>query len=486
MQDSLKISVLFYSENINSESTELFRSILNQDYSNIQIVIQQKHFDSIQKINLPKSIELVFSPDADNKVIWFQFALKAATGDIVVVAAQIYQYKKNSFSYAASIFSQYPQCGALLGQIKSLENNNATHIGPYDILPLLRYDYLPEIGLIFFAKSILDERISFCDDELLTAVLLWIIHDVPLLNSQYVIAEKMSPLKQEFDSVDLIIQNAKKRLSLQNRLVERNSDDETVKIFDPYAKTEILCHAAEQVEQIEGVSKRFLDILKRAEHFSKGTDRLARLKAKASTHPDAESYGNMMPVDPNFNTQKWWDTRYAAGGHSGLGSHTVHYLFKRDYVNSVIRRYDIQSVVDFGCGDGSQIEEINVISYQGIDVSASAVERCRNLYKNRFNYSFNVYDEVHLEEYDMAMSLDVLYHVVEPEQYDLYLQRLFSHSRYVLIYTNILPRLENSAHMLYRDHIQEITKRNFSVQLIERIMNPNLPTVGFLLYKKAL
>ena len=488
MQAAPTISVLAYCDNFNEKSPCYFQSVLSQTHAEIELIISEQIASNVQKLPNSNSINIQTIAASDQPAVWYKNAFAKAGGEIIVFTSSKIQYVQGSFAAAASVFECYPQCGALHAQISLGSHPGEDQFDPYDVIPLFRYDRLPRLEQLFLSKTLCENRIDIweVEENRLGAVFAWMMHDVPMVVSHETIGNFTDAVQTREMTIESILSDCKKRLSYQNRFSEKYFDNEVVHLFGPYAKTEILCHAAENVERIEGVSEQFRDIVQRAGQFSKGSYRLEQLQAKITGQSSkTDAFNELQPVDPNFRAKNWWDSRYASGGHSGAGSYDANYSFKRDYINAVIRRFKIQSIIDFGCGDGSQIKQIDVAAYQGIDISSSVVNRCRKLYEHNSNFSFDVYDEFTMGKYDLAMSLDVLYHVVEPDQYDLYLNRLFSHSRYSLIYANAIPRSDNTAHMLFRDHIYEIRRRGFPVRMIEKVMNPLIPTVGFLLYENV-
>lgn len=51
----------------------------------------------------------------------------------------------------------------------------------------------------------------------------------------------------------------------------------------------------------------------------------------------------------------YWESRYATGGTSGPGSSGKLAEFKAEVLNSFVRRDNVLSVIEFGCGDGNQL-----------------------------------------------------------------------------------------------------------------------------------
>jgi SAM-dependent methyltransferase len=82
-------------------------------------------------------------------------------------------------------------------------------------------------------------------------------------------------------------------------------------------------------------------------------------------------------------SKKYWDNRYCQGGHSGAGSYGQLAEFKADVLNKFVLENDIQSVIEFGCGDGNQLSLAKYPHYIGIDVSPKAIEICRKLFNIR-------------------------------------------------------------------------------------------------------
>ena len=81
-----------------------------------------------------------------------------------------------------------------------------------------------------------------------------------------------------------------------------------------------------------------------------------------------------------MNTKIYWTNRYKTGGNSGAGSYNDLYILKRDIINDIISKKDIKSIIDFGCGDGNQIKEINIKKYIGFDIADSSINICKKKY----------------------------------------------------------------------------------------------------------
>lgn len=167
----------------------------------------------------------------------------------------------------------------------------------------------------------------------------------------------------------------------------------------------------------------------------------------------------------------YWENRYSSGRHSGSGSRGRLAQFKADFLNGFIEKTGVKSVIDLGCGDGENIGLINFKSYIGYDVSQTAVDLCNKKYQHDRAKSF--YNMSELSEgasADLTISLDVLYHIIEEENFISYLHFLFSCSdRFVIIYASnddfsCAPHVRSRKFMNYID-LDEW-------RLIEKVNNP--------------
>ena len=140
---------------------------------------------------------------------------------------------------------------------------------------------------------------------------------------------------------------------------------------------------------------------------------------------------------------KYWEQRYAYGGSSGQGSYGRLAEFKAEVINKFISERRVESVIEFGCGDGNQLRLAKYPAYVGLDVSEKAVALCKEKFHNDTSKKFFQYDPLLFDDTakehkaDLALSLDVIYHLVEDEIYLTYLSHLFkSAKRYVIFYTS--------------------------------------------------
>ena len=159
---------------------------------------------------------------------------------------------------------------------------------------------------------------------------------------------------------------------------------------------------------------------------------------------------------------RYWEWRYASGGDSGEGSYGAEAGYKRDFINGCLAEHGIRSVIDFGCGDGNQLQGMTLPEYRGFDVSRAAVARCRAAYAGDAGKSFHHVDEYRGDTADAALSLDVLYHLTEDEVFDDYLDRLFGAAeRLVIIYAvdQDERRVLKGRHVRFRRFTDTIARR---------------------------
>jgi len=135
-----------------------------------------------------------------------------------------------------------------------------------------------------------------------------------------------------------------------------------------------------------------------------------------------------------FKSKEYWEERYSKGGNSGMGSYGSSASLKASVINTIIDKHSIKTINDYGHGDGNNITLLKGnFKYYGYDVSKSAYDICTLKFKDNKAYTFYHTDK-QFKQADLALSLDVLYHLVEYDVYQDYLNRLFSKSTFVLIY----------------------------------------------------
>lgn len=190
----------------------------------------------------------------------------------------------------------------------------------------------------------------------------------------------------------------------------------------------------------------------------------------------------------------YWEKRYNRGGNSGAGSYGAPAEFKSRFLMNFLRDNGIRSVIDFGCGDGNQIASFNPDRYVGLDVSRTAIAICQEKYKGDPNKTFIKYepgtslDDLPIEPADLAMSLDVIYHLVEDEVFEAYIANLFAAARrFVVIYSSDHDGLTESPHVRHRNVTTHIERAVPGWTLHEQVENPykgELSECDFFVYRR--
>jgi len=158
--------------------------------------------------------------------------------------------------------------------------------------------------------------------------------------------------------------------------------------------------------------------------------------------------------------KNYWETRYKNGGNSGLGSYDpVAIEFKASYVNSLIKEYNVNTLIEFGCGDGNQLNLINGYDkYYGYDISETIVAKCADIYSSDTTKIFDSnISNLLSNTYDLSISLDVIYHLVEDSVFVEYMNNLFNSSDIVTMYTtneNNNPDVDHIKHRNIEDYIK--------------------------------
>jgi SAM-dependent methyltransferase len=179
------------------------------------------------------------------------------------------------------------------------------------------------------------------------------------------------------------------------------------------------------------------------------------------------------------SSAQYWEDRYGRGGNSGSGSYGRLALFKAEIINKFISDNDIHTVVEFGCGDGAQLKHADYQHYTGVDVSWRAVELCRaNFSHDPSKEFFHISEpEANTTRAELALSLDVIYHLVEDDVYHAYMWRLVrAASRFVCIYSSNFESEGPEPHIRHRCFLDWMASNAPSWHLILRV--PNLYPTG--------
>ena len=162
----------------------------------------------------------------------------------------------------------------------------------------------------------------------------------------------------------------------------------------------------------------------------------------------------------------YWEARYVLGGTSGPGSYGELARFKARVLNDFVEENDVDSVVEFGCGDEAQLELASYPRYVGLDVSRQAVRMCHERFKQDHSKSFFLYDPACFVDHhdlfsaDLALSLDVF------EAAD----------QFVAIYSSNSRGRYYALHVRHRPFTDWIANHAKGWQLLKTVPNSHAPS----------
>ena len=173
------------------------------------------------------------------------------------------------------------------------------------------------------------------------------------------------------------------------------------------------------------------------------------------------------------NSGEYWERRYSEGGNPGSGSYGRLARFKMDFLNQFVTEHQVGSVIEFGCGDGSQLKLANYPAYIGVDVSAKAIEICRAIFSEDTSKRFMQLDESDSNcVADLSLSLDVVYHLVEDSVFEQYMRRLFACARrFVIVYSSDNEQGSLVKHVRHRQFTRWIGENEPDWHMVSYVKN---------------
>lgn len=174
------------------------------------------------------------------------------------------------------------------------------------------------------------------------------------------------------------------------------------------------------------------------------------------------------------SSEQYWNKRYNTGGDSGRGSYDKFAEFKADIINNFVRENGITNVIEFGCGDGNQLQYYDFEKYLGLDVSHKVVKLCENLFKGDKSKSFDLIENYNNQKAGLTLSIDVIYHLVEDKVFDDHIDLLFhSSEEYVIIYSSNSDELNKNSqpHVRHRKFTIKIEEKYPDFELISHLKN---------------
>jgi SAM-dependent methyltransferase len=173
-----------------------------------------------------------------------------------------------------------------------------------------------------------------------------------------------------------------------------------------------------------------------------------------------------------FTSGDYWEARYRNGGTSGRGSAGRLARFKATVINRLITDNNIQSVIDLGCGDASQLALLELpADYTGVDVSPAALACCAARFPgHRFVTPDNLRS---IPPAELTLSLDVIYHLVEDYVFAAAMHAMFDRAtRFVVIYASNLDAAWPSSHVRHRRFTDHVAATQPAWRLLAHLPNP--------------
>ncbi|PNF12781.1 hypothetical protein A6J71_22660 [Enterobacter cancerogenus] len=166
------------------------------------------------------------------------------------------------------------------------------------------------------------------------------------------------------------------------------------------------------------------------------------------------------------HSAQYWDDRYRLAGNSGAGSYGRLADFKAEVLNGFVARNTLHSVMEFGCGDGNQLSLSRYPRYTGFDISVHALERCQRRYADDPTKDFFPVSEWNGRTAELALSLDVIYHLIEDDVFSQYMETLFSAGeKFVAIYASNDEKLNE----LLGGHVKHVRHRRFTDWVVKNL-----------------
>lgn len=137
-----------------------------------------------------------------------------------------------------------------------------------------------------------------------------------------------------------------------------------------------------------------------------------------------------------FDNREFWNRRYATDPEkgSGPGSRCENLALKNELIKNTVEKYEIETILDIGCGDIAILEGLQIGSYTGVDISDLIVERNKKLRPEwRFMHADVADSATELPSADLVLCLDVLIHQKSRSAYEQVLRRAIAAARRLVL-----------------------------------------------------
>ena len=136
--------------------------------------------------------------------------------------------------------------------------------------------------------------------------------------------------------------------------------------------------------------------------------------------------------------------------------------------------------MEFGCGDGNNLDQYKIENYLGLDVAKSAIDICERRYAHDPSKSFELITPNQANtldrSFDLVICLEVLMHVIDEDDYVWTLDQIFaSSSSLVAIFNPLTPirRFSKGSHENYRNLLGYLVPYIGEYALIDVVTHPS-------------
>jgi len=181
-----------------------------------------------------------------------------------------------------------------------------------------------------------------------------------------------------------------------------------------------------------------------------------------------------------FVSGDYWEDRYRAGGNSGAGSYSRLARNKAEVLNRFVAENRIESVIEFGSGDGAQLRLAVYPRYTGVDVSRTVLDQTiRDFAGDPTKRFLHTAEVTAADQADLALSLDVIYHLIEDAVFEAYMWQLFDAARrHVIVYSSNSERPSGAVHVRHRRFTDWVVRHRPDFILTRELKNPNPEEAG--------
>jgi hypothetical protein len=180
------------------------------------------------------------------------------------------------------------------------------------------------------------------------------------------------------------------------------------------------------------------------------------------------------PFKSFAGSDDYWKKRYSSGGNSGAGSYHKLSVFKAEILNGFVKDKQVETIIEYGCGDGNQLKLSEYPTYIGFDVSPEAISHCENIFFDDKTKTFKLMNAYANETAQLTLSLDVIYHLIEEDIFSTYMKRLFASStKFVIIYSSNTEKQGKlqAKHVMHRKFSNWIEVNKPEWKLLQKIPN---------------